>query len=70
MKAKYSGPCAECEQPIREGDEIVNIGFVVGGMPATWAHAECPPLPIMAEVCPSCFMEIALSGEHDCEDER
>ena len=70
MKAQFASICPECEKPIHEGDEIANIGFVVGGYAAVWAHDECPPDPPKAKVCPLCFMEMALSGEHDCEDDR
>lgn len=68
MKAQYAAPCAECEHRIRVGDEIVNVGFVVGGMPPVWAHAECPPEIPHGPVCPTCHLEKSLDGSCDCPD--
>ena len=64
MKAKYSDICPECEYPILTGDDIERREYDVG-----WVHVTCPKRP-KPKVCRTCFMEIALSGEHDCEDER
>jgi hypothetical protein len=51
---------------IHVGDEIVNVGMVVGGMPPVWAHATCPPeIPHG----PVCHIERALDGSCDCSDQ-
>ena len=64
MKAKYTDLCPECERAIWVGDEIEAREFEYG-----WVHVVCPKPP-RVKVCPSCWMEIALSGEHDCEAGR
>lgn len=59
--AKYtSGTCAECDSPIKQGDEIAHSsdGYV---------HVECPEteLDLLAAkpACPSCW----LVGPCDCD---
>ncbi len=69
MKAQFGGLCPECGEWIHAGDEIENIAAPVGGITPVWAHATCSARP-EAKVCPKCFMEMALSGEHNCEEDR
>jgi len=67
MKAQFGSLCPVCETWIHADDEIVNRWST--GAPE-WRHATCPKPARRGKVCPLCFMEMALSGEHDCENDR
>lgn len=67
MIAQFDSTCPVCEQPIHEGDEIVNRWSALA---PEWRHAQCPKPEPRGKVCPKCFLEMALSGEHDCEYDR
>ncbi|WP_217182674.1 hypothetical protein [Streptomyces sp. AC495_CC817] len=59
-EAQRQSTCADCDLEIRAGDAIV----LAGG--AGWVHDTCPevkPRP----VCPTCFLEIPLSGKCPCQ---
>ena len=60
IEAKYHDTCEACDGAIRPGQQIEKDPFT-----EKWMHDECPqdkPL----EVCPVCFMEIALNGACSC----
>ena len=62
FRARYHGRCAECDEHIRPGDEVVYLeGDVV--------HADCdehaePERPVT--ICPTCH----LTKPCDCEDAK
>lgn len=68
MRAQFSTTCPNCERPIHVDDEIRLDMY--RDLPGFWTHVQCPPEPPKAKVCPLCFMEMALSGEHDCDNDR
>ena len=64
MKALYSGPCVECDDPIEEGQDIQKT--LVG-----WAHVNCPDSERLTSVlqdriCHVCWQVKATNGACGC----
>jgi len=62
--ARYGGKCAaDCDRRIFAGDEVEYVDDQL-------VHVGCVPAPDVEKeprpVCPTCFQEIALSGECAC----
>jgi len=61
--AKYSGVCAACDErfPVEAEVEYDTDGDLV--------HVDCPTLiHPPREICPSCFMELPVSGRCSCRE--
>lgn len=57
--AKYGGVCTECDNEFSAGDLISSTG--VG-----YEHAgPCPTTRPAGKVCPSCFIELSVTGVCD-----
>ena len=52
--AQYDDVCADCGGPIARGQTVTYVGELV--------HVTCPP---KSKLCPSCHIELPLSGECD-----
>ena len=58
IAAWYETECNNCDHVIRRGETLkVEDGH--------WVHVTCPP-PRKSGTCPSCFLEISLSGACGC----
>lgn len=58
FRAQYDGVCGDCSEPIRRGQECTYLGDAV-------VHAVCPEPP---KICPTCFVQLPVSGRCDTCD--
>lgn len=62
--AQYPGLCDRCDGTVRPGDEAAYDR--TEGNSRALVHAACPAPPEPRAVCPSCFIELPVSGV--CEE--
>lgn len=61
--AAFPGLCDRCDGAVRVGEELTYEG---SGYARRLVHVSCPPPPTPRGVCPSCFIELPVSGV--CEE--
>lgn len=64
--ARYAGACAQCDEGIKVA-ELIEFNF-----DGDVQHVLCPEsvsaFGTARPLCPSCFMELPISGRCDCRD--
>lgn len=60
--ARYASICSSCDDEIRV-DDLVK--YDTGDR---LVHTYCPAPRPPGKVCPSCFIELPVSGKHECDE--